>query len=488
METRYEHGIYKGTESNPYEILAKIDVNEESNIIIHPDTKIIADDAFRNSKLLEDIVLPNGLEHIGYGAFRGCSGLTSVVIPDSVTSIGYHSFFDCENLKNINYEGTISQWNSLIQDAWNTIARRDISVTCTDGTVVNYSEGLTFVSLGDGTCYVSKIGSCIDTDVVIPEVSPAGDAVTSIGAYAFAFRDNLTSVTIPDSVTTIDEHAFYDCNSLTSVVIPDSVTSVGDGAFYECTSLTSVTIPNGITEISYGTFAYCSSLRNIEIPDSVTSLGNFAFYSCTSLESIEIPNSVTSIGNGAFLHCNNLTSVVIPDSVTSIGSSAFQDCTNLTGVIIPDSVTKIGDYAFESCSNLTSVTIPDSVTSIGEGVFSECKRLEGITIDNSIKTMEMAASTEPVTLTNLVNESQAFVINDELVYVRPEITGKLVIDMDIDKIDPFAFKNSGVTVVEGADHLKDDVVRAGISYIKIDNEEKENEKTTETKLEFDAEI
>ena len=44
---------------------------------------------------------------------------------------------------------------------------------------------LTFTSNGDGTCYVESIGTCTDTDVVIPSVSPDGDRVTGIAELAF---------------------------------------------------------------------------------------------------------------------------------------------------------------------------------------------------------------------------------------------------------------------------------------------------------------
>ena len=39
-------------------------------------------------------------------------------------------------------------------------------------------------------------------------------------------------------VTSIGEWAFAACESLTSIVIPDGVTSIGEGAFYSCESLT----------------------------------------------------------------------------------------------------------------------------------------------------------------------------------------------------------------------------------------------------------
>ena len=69
--------------------------------------------------------------------------------------------------------------------------------------------------------------------------------------------------TIPDSVTSIGEWAFAYCDSLTSVAIPDSVTTIGDSAFRGCHSLTSVTIGNGVTRIGYAAFSSCDSLTDV---------------------------------------------------------------------------------------------------------------------------------------------------------------------------------------------------------------------------------
>ena len=79
------------------------------------------------------------------------------------------------------------------------------------------SEGLEFTSNGDGTCYVSGIGTCTDKDVVIPKVSPAGDKVTSIGYRAFEYCRSITSVEIGNGVKSIGKSAFYNCKSLGDV-------------------------------------------------------------------------------------------------------------------------------------------------------------------------------------------------------------------------------------------------------------------------------
>lgn len=110
-----------------------------------------------------------------------------------------------------------------------------------------YSEGLAFTSNGNGTCYVSGIGTCKDTDIVIPPTSPEGDTVTAIGKVGYsAFKNctNITSVDIPNGVTRISNNVFYGCSSLASITIPNTVTSIGKNAFEYCVNLTTITFAN----------------------------------------------------------------------------------------------------------------------------------------------------------------------------------------------------------------------------------------------------
>ena len=100
------------------------------------------------------------------------------------------------------------------------------AIFTTRTTLNEYSKGLEFVSNGDGTCTVSGIGTCTDTDIKIPSVYN-GEKVTSIGRFAFSHRTFLTRVVIPNSVTIIGKSAFVGCTSLNSLTVLNSVTSIG---------------------------------------------------------------------------------------------------------------------------------------------------------------------------------------------------------------------------------------------------------------------
>lgn len=245
-----------------------------------------------------------GATEIGDYTFYGCTDLTTVHIPATVTSIGNYAFYGCTSLATIYFHGTSAQWSSITKGTnWDG--------NTGDYTVVCWSQGLTYESNGDGTCSVSGIGTCTDTDVGIPDVSPDGDSVTSIGDNAFLENTSLTSVAIPDSVTNIGEGAFMHCSSLSSITIPDSVTGIGAAAFSGCSTLTSIIIPDSVTSIENNTFYGCSGLTAITVPDSVTKIYYGAFYGCTGLTSVTIGDGVTSIGSGAFNGCTGLNSATI---------------------------------------------------------------------------------------------------------------------------------------------------------------------------------
>ena len=318
------------------------------------------------------------------------------------------------------------------------------------GNVV-YGGGLKFICNGDGTCRVAGFENAATATVVIPSVSPSGDAVTSIGYRAFSECSEVVGVAIPDSVTSIAKQAFYGCSRLASVTIPDSVASIGDGAFTDCYGLKSVSIGKKMKVIGESAFSGCYALEKVEIsdlaawfgisfgneeanplgdahnlylngalvtdittPDGLASVTKYAFYGCSCIENLTIGNSIKNIGISAFEDCLGLQNVTIgngvksidqsafagcvklvkidlPDSVTNIGNSAFSDCADLTEVKFGNGVSTIGQTAFYSCVELKNIVFPDSVTSIGDGAFSGCPELTTVSFGKGVSSIGSSA-------------------------------------------------------------------------------------------------
>ena len=351
------------------------DAADKAGLILSEDATTITG---VKDKGIKSVVIPNGVTSIGNSAFSGCSSLTSITIPDSVTSIGEMAFYNCSSLKSItipdsvtsigNYAffGCDSLTSLTIPDSVTGIGKNafNLNSSCRIKTV-SYSPA--FETLPDGILINKKHKALVRTPENLSGGYTIPTGVTSIGAYAFSFCSDLTSITIPDSVTSIGDSAFSFCSNLTSVTIPDKVTSIGKGAFRGVQSV-QVSTKNPVFSVDgSGVLINKKEKKLLYVPANVS--GHYT-----------IPSSVTSIGDGAFWGCSNLTRITIPDSVTSIGDNAFWDCDNLTSVTIGNGVTSIGEWAFEGCSSLRSVTIPTSVTSIGESAFLGCKNLTSITI------------------------------------------------------------------------------------------------------------
>ena len=273
-------------------------------------------------------------------------------------------------------------------------------------------------------------------DIVIPKtVTNNGSTftVTGIGQIAFAYCDELTSVSMPNSITIINNWAFESCCSLTSITIPSSVTEICWQAFHGCCGLSSINIPNTVVSLVAAAFTGCSGLTSITVEE-----GNPVYDSregcnaiietatnklITGCQTTVIPSSVTAISFYAFQGCETLTSLFIPETVTSIeldeylSGHAFSGCTNLVSIIveesnpvydsrnncnaiirtatntlvvgcrntiIPNTVTAIGDYAFYKCATLSSIEIPNSVHTIEGYAFAFCEGLTALTLPNSV--------------------------------------------------------------------------------------------------------
>ena len=106
-----------------------------TSVTIGNSVTSIGDSAFLFCDSLTSVIIPDSVTTIGQGAFYYCNSLTSVTIPDSVTSIGIYAFAICTRLTQINFNGTMAQWNSVQKGIYWNNATGNYDIVCTDGTL-----------------------------------------------------------------------------------------------------------------------------------------------------------------------------------------------------------------------------------------------------------------------------------------------------------------------------------------------------------------
>lgn len=177
------------------------------------------------------------------------------------------------------------------------------------GAQPSYSRGLSFVSYGNGTCYVSGMGTCSDSFVTVPVTSDVGDMVVAIGPNAFKGAGSLTGISLPTSLRSIGQYAFYN-SSLRSVEIPENVTSIGDYAFANCRYLGSIGVAAGNSSYSSNRGVLFSGDRSVLI----------CYPSGMTATSFAMPSRVEEIKPMAFYNCNGLSSITYTGSASQYNS------------------------------------------------------------------------------------------------------------------------------------------------------------------------
>ena len=401
--------MYFASMDNPYAFIIGPVSNDISSLVIHEDTKVIADEAFAYCLNLTELTIGGSVRTIGAYAFANCSRLETVIIPEGVTIIEDGAFMYCSSLIHVSVPSSV---NTIGKDAFCIADRLQYNVY--DNAKYLGNAGNPYIILMEAvsrdiiTCTIHK-----DTKFI------SGDA--------FYGCQKITEIIIPNSVISIEQEAFWRCNALTDMTIGNGVISIDEEMFKGCTSMKKLTIGSSVAKIAENAFSPCAALEKIvvdnnnpnycadqygvlfnkdktvllhmpvtfsgsySIPVGVKTINNRAFQACTGLTDVVIPNTVTGIRDGAFSGCTGLTEIVIPDSVGNIGNEAFYQCTGLTDLTIGNGVFGIGEYAFFQCTGLKSVEFGNFLDRIGDYAFYRCTGLTSICIGTSLKKIGEAA-------------------------------------------------------------------------------------------------
>ena len=472
--------------------------------------------AFSGNESLTNVTLPRTVRRIESAAFEGCSALTDILLWPDVEEIAADAFANCENLTIRGWKGSAAEKAATSQGVNFAAADQEISYTLNaaqDGYLVSGCDenavllvlpavhnGLPVVGTAENAfanCkYLQEVrveaesvylqvcdGILMDaagkTLLLYPARRAGADLVidenvTAIADYAFAYCQNLRSITIGTQVETIGDHAFDAVNDALCLVVQDGspvqLWASAHGVRYasESTSFTyrlegdkayitgyTGTLPETVVPAvidGYPVYAIenlrSPILTHVVVSEGIEVIGDSAFKAyfdyekgyIRTLVSVSLPQSLKIISDDGFWGQENLQEITL-GSVVEIGQSAFGSCTMLKQITLPDTLTTIGWRAFES-SGLTSLTIPVNVTSLGDSFITDCSALTSLYVAEGNPTYEMEDG--------LLYDIPAKTLR----YALPDVSGDVVIRDGTVRIGDDVFKEHAITSVQLPDSLQ----------------------------------
>lgn len=401
-----------------------------TSITIDYGVTSIGTSAFTGCSNVQQINIPDSVEHIDPYAFSFCKGLHTVKLPASLTLISEDLFAECANLKNIDIPGTVTEIGA------NAFSK------CTAFSLTGLPDGIKSI----GAAAFENCGRI--EELVLPET------LEHIGEAAFTGTviDKASFDGTPERWTTIggdgcgiaqDKIDFlghicdfsgweYDTQKhwqqCTCGKTQNEGEHTGDGdTCTVCDAALSEALGSGSIDGGLSWSLSRSGALTIsgsgKMPD-FSSVANAAPWDKQKdkIQSAVIESGVQSISGGAFSGCTALEKVSISDTVAQIDLNAFDGCTALAefevaadnkafssdgGVLfsagkelmrcpvgksadytVPSGTVAIAGGAFKDCAKLERLVIPDSVTAIGKSAFENCAALKRITLPKSITKLE----------------------------------------------------------------------------------------------------
>lgn len=242
-----------------------------------------------------------------------------------------------------------------------------------------------------------------------------GVGISTIGANAFQYCEELKYLTIPNDVESIANYAFDSCINLQNAIIP-RFANIGYQAFGNTRGgLKNVVFAAGDWDKTIGAYAfrYAYGVKQMILPEEIASMDTDIVANCFSLKIFKFPDYISG-STGAQPMGSSLYTleriIIRVDELTYLPGSFASNCYALEHIEIPETVEKIRFNAFSNCYSLKKIKIPKNVSSIGSAAFLECCSLETIDFRNHTRVPTLDA----VSALSGISEHTKIVVPDGL--------------------------------------------------------------------------
>ena len=231
-----------------------------------------------------------------YEGVENRSEVTKVILPEGIEVIGYQSLAFLYSLKGIKLPDSVKKIESFAFDGCSALQEIDMP------------KGLKviFGSAFYGCTALRRVG--------------LNEGLLAIGDTAFQICESLEEVHLPASVQEIGENPFEGCRSLKKITVDENNPSFKsiDGCLYSrdgsilyaypaAKDGEVLALPNGVKEIASCAFFEAVNLTEVHLPESLEVLCENAFYSCDKLCRVSMPRDMAYLHNKAFSYCESLT-------------------------------------------------------------------------------------------------------------------------------------------------------------------------------------
>ena len=175
-------------------------------------------------RLVQTLVIGEGITAIGSDTFVQFPNLTNATIPTSITEIEADAFYSCTSLQDVYYLGTVDQWNAIA-----------ISREYQDGNAnlvnANIHFAGSFVSVDDTIIEVEGVSGLSAGAVSDADKQILDQAVTNASLEKYVAYDITANITDETAVVSIPVPGDWDTDRLVGVSVEDGVLKQINGEY-----------------------------------------------------------------------------------------------------------------------------------------------------------------------------------------------------------------------------------------------------------------